>query len=154
MLTPGAHRSPGRSPVSPHPSYYSASDIPNPSPLPPARYSYYNPNPGPTFVAEPVPVEDPRTPTSLHPPQLDRHTNAPSPSDSDAYEMQVRSPPPTAYRGVGSRSPYLRAGSQASETSVYATASEKWDDDDDQSTINQDHDGRRDSSYSTSPRAL
>lgn len=154
LLTPGPHMSPGRSPVSPHPSYYSASDIPAPSPMPPPRYSYYNPEPGPTFVAEPVVLEDPRTPTSLHPPQHDRHDGSFT-EPSNAFEMQVRSPPPTAFRAVGSRSPYLRAGSQASDVSYYATASEKWDDsEDDRSTINQGHSGRRDSSYSSSPRAL
>ncbi|KAI5117600.1 hypothetical protein M0805_006713 [Coniferiporia weirii] len=141
VLTPGAHMSPGRSPVaSPHPSYYSVSDIPLPSPLPSPspRYLTYDQNP----------------PMSLQPPY--RETPRNGPPTPDAFEMRMRNPPSSFPAKLQSDAPFPRAGSRASkasDVSHYATASERWDGeiDDDQSTIN--HDGRE-STYSTSPHAL
>ncbi|KAH8107301.1 phospholipid-translocating P-type ATPase [Phellopilus nigrolimitatus] len=151
-ITPGAHTSPIRSPVSPHPSYYSASDIPIPSPLPEPHYLFYNQESATASAATTsVTAEAPYAVNSLQPPRLEPpRTEAPT---LDAFEMGVRSPP-SAFK-MEPTSPFPRAGSQASGVSYYATASERWDgEDDDHSTINLEHQDRRESVYSTSPRAL
>lgn len=153
--------------VSPNPSYYSASDIPIPSPLPSPEYYTYpadqslSPNsveaqstPRRSMLAPPAPIV-PRTRSPDRP--------------TDSYEMQVRPPqsstlqaPPSSFPTYMSPegrpvSPYQRAESQASGLSYYATASEHWtDDEDDDQTIN-DHTHQRtqrESSYSSSPHAI
>ena len=131
-ITAGAHRSPTHAPISPPPSYYSASEIPVPSPLPSPQYLHYGQGPltpnshsrSPGFVSA---TEPPRSANSLQPPGHDLSPNS--------YEMRVRSPPPSA--GLHTNSPYLRATSRASDISNYATASERWDEasDTDEQTI-------------------
>ncbi|TDL16037.1 phospholipid-translocating P-type ATPase [Rickenella mellea] len=141
------------SPASPHPSYYSASDIPIPSPMPSPRYSYYPPSERVTSTAILTPVtserELPLSPQPVHALSVD-----PSPSpramEMNSYEMRVRSPPsafPSNHLRANSR-----AQSRASEASHYMTASEgdhgELEDEDD---VN----GRPNSQYSyTGPMAI
>ena len=164
-LSAGAHPSPG-APVSPHPSYYSASDLPPPSPMPEPQYIYYSP--GPTATSTVVTPASARTPPSRN--NLEVPYQAPTRNEFPAredIEMRTRSPPsafpasmqagsssfPRAASRASETSGYPRVASRASEHSRYATASEGWnEDEDDMSTIN-DHE-RPGSIYSMSPRAL
>jgi len=158
-----------RQSVSPNPSYYSASDIPVPSPLPSPEYYTYPADQG----LSPTSAEAQSTPrrSLLAPPApvVPRSRSPDRPADS--YEMQVRPPqasnpqvPPSSFPSYLTPdgrpvSPYQRAESQASGLSYYATASEHWtDDEDDDQTVN-DHTHQRqrtqrESSYSSSPHAI
>ena len=164
ILRPGPHASP-RIPVSPSPSYYSASDIPPPSPLPEPQYLYYSPGPSTApSIASPLSHVAPSSSPRMN---LEVPNQPPTRNDvstREGVEMRSRVPPsafPTnllssqgAMTRAASRasdtSGHPRAASRASEHSRYATASEGWSDDD-TSTINHDRPG---STYSTSPRAL
>lgn len=129
-------------PPSPHPSYYSASQIPSPSPVPDPIYRYTTgeiasspPTRAPSLYTVRGTASPPRTPHyTLQPPPVShgptrRNSGG---SSSGAYEMRVRSPPhdETDQR----RSPPLRpshsdASRGVSEVS-YATAPEdEWLDD-------------------------
>ncbi|KAJ7621473.1 phospholipid-transporting ATPase 1 [Roridomyces roridus] len=126
-----------RGPASPHPSYYSASEIPPPSPLPSPKYRLPNGDitstppsrrssiattrasvragrPGP--VQTPTSDSMPRSPATLSPPpmqqQFEMHSVRPAPS---AYQ-----PPGSVGHGGGHS---IRSASQASYAS-YATAPE------------------------------
>ncbi|EJD08500.1 phospholipid-translocating P-type ATPase [Fomitiporia mediterranea MF3/22] len=167
-LAPGAHASPGAGSVSPHPSYYSASDIPPPSPLPEPQYLCYNPEPTMiSRVTTPVSAHTPPPKNNLELPYQPPLRNEPT-ARGGGIETRVRSPPSAFPARMQSTSPFPRAPSQASEYSSdpraasraasehsrYATASEGWDDEDDASTINEHTHGRPGSTYSTSPHAL
>ena len=125
-LHPGAHRSPPQSgrqlPMSPSPdpSYYSASDIPAPSPLPEAQFvtldggnrsatwshSQRNANGRSRESPDQTPTPTPTSSHFLHAPPNAPHDPS---TDSNAIEMRVRSPPssfPRAMRGTGTN-PYL-----------------------------------------------
>ena len=161
VLPAGAYPSPG-APPSPQPSYYSASDIPSPSPMPEPQYVYYRP--GPLLapgVSSPASGNIP-TPRS----NLEVPNQSPMRTDfaaREGAEMRSRAPPsafpaslipgsgnPRSASRASENSGHPRAASRASDHSRYATASEGWnDEDDDDSTIN-----RPGSTYSTSPRAL
>ncbi|KLO12310.1 phospholipid-translocating P-type ATPase [Schizopora paradoxa] len=153
--------------VSPNPSYYSASDIPIPSPIPSPEYYTYDQGLSPNSVNR---LSTPRRSTLAPPAPIIPRTRTPDRSP-DSYEMQVRptpsqtpalQPPPSSFPSYMSPegrpiSPYQRAESQASGMSYYATASEHWtDDEDDDQTINEHNHNRtqRESSYSTSPHAI
>ncbi|KAL5521166.1 hypothetical protein ACEPAG_9088 [Sanghuangporus baumii] len=162
VLPAGAHPSPG-APASPHPSYYSASDIPPPSPMPEPQYIYYSSGstlaPG---VSSPMSGTTPSPRSNLEVPY--RVPVRGEAATFETVEMRSRAPPsafpasfvpgsgpPRAASRASENSNYPRATSRASEHSRYATASEGWndEDDDDSSTIN-----RPGSTYSTSPHAL
>lgn len=125
-------------PVSPHPSYYSASDIPLPSPElspvyryttgeiasnPPSRAlsQYTVRSGGPSSPPRSSPT--PRLPYSLQPPRQQHGSNRRSDNISDpgTFEMRIRSPPHSP-----SFIPMSREASDISHAS-YATAQEDED---------------------------
>ncbi|KII85635.1 hypothetical protein PLICRDRAFT_115926 [Plicaturopsis crispa FD-325 SS-3] len=143
------------SPVSPHPSYYSASDIPAPSPIPPPVYRYPSgeittqpPSRKSSFsrsiaqssapLSPPVPL---RSPDTLQIPSP-RSAGMPSSSHAGAYEMRVRSPPhsvssqqqyylPHDNDGMRSPPPDRHELSRGASEASYATAPEGWSSADD-----------------------
>lgn len=152
-------------PVSPSPSYYSASDIPVPTPNPSPQYAQFGHDRGPSSsssspreLAVPPdygpPYSFPHRSNLLQPPPPQREASSSTSSSSsshghpslgpqhqvDSYELQVRSPPSSFPPRMQASSPFpSRGASRASEISYYATASEKWDgesEDEDSSTIN------------------
>lgn len=90
--------------VSPSPSYYSASDIPLPSPIPPSLYRYPSgeiSNQEPHFTSHSL---RPDLPVSVS--QLDHSRSTPSPSvPTESYELQVRHPSPPSHDWTQSHSP-------------------------------------------------
>lgn len=141
-------------------SYYSASDIPAPSPLPSPRSLFYNQEQATRSASNtPLAANMSRSSSALQSPYHDTIGLAPTPPE--AVEMRaVRSPPsafPERMMTNTSNTSGKRAGSRAStmrgsEASHYATASEgeHWDaddDDDDATTINHGN-------YSSAPHAL
>ncbi|EIW75489.1 phospholipid-translocating P-type ATPase [Coniophora puteana RWD-64-598 SS2] len=108
-LSPGSPGS-GRgyvSPASPNPSYYSASAIPSPSPVPPALYKY----PSGEVTGSRVPLRSPGARSPSVSPNPESRTTSPGYRDApnlgqghrpreESYEMQVRHSP------YGGLSPY------------------------------------------------
>lgn len=111
--------------VSPNPSYYSASDIPLPSPIPPSLYQYPSGE-----ISNQAPFSAPSTSHSLSPepsvPKLDYSRRAYSPATkAESYELQARpsrdwsqSPsriqtPPHSHSLAPSQQPHVQLQSEA-----------------------------------------
>ena len=98
MTTPTASRMALNSP-SPHPSYYSVSDLPPPSPLPSPQYSYYARDgnllsSGPPTATRSSAPPSPAYQQSLQPPSMDTTGRvSPSSPQSQTYQPQPQSQP-------------------------------------------------------------
>ncbi|KAF9465973.1 phospholipid-transporting ATPase 1 [Collybia nuda] len=128
---------------SPHPSYYSVSELPPPSPLPSPKYKYPSgeitstPPSRRTSVATthaslrgtpqihpapmpitPGPPHPPNSPNTLQLPSHQRHSAVSSTSYTGAFEMRVRSPTNDYASGYSHGHAFERSASSASYTTA------------------------------------